>query len=92
MSLDMASIILFLRLLSEGIGVSEQIAALARRIQAGGTITDTELAQARSEMDKAKADWDKAAQPKLIQNNPEETDSNYHVPENTSDEVVENGS
>ena len=80
MGLNMTSIVLFLRLLSEGIGVSEQIATIARRIQNGEEVTDEEIKAGMKEATIAKDNWDKAAQPKLIQNNP--TALNGEVPYN----------
>jgi hypothetical protein len=53
-----ASILLVLRLVSEGVGVASQISELAKRAQAGEEISDAEIEQARKEVAESVANWD----------------------------------
>ena len=54
------SILLILKLVSEGVGVAKEIADLAKRVQAGEEITDAEIEQARKEVKASVAKWDEA--------------------------------
>ncbi len=55
------SILLILQLVSEGMGVASEIAALAKRVQAGEEITEAEIEQARAQVAASVAKWDQAA-------------------------------
>lgn len=55
------SILLVLKLVSEGVGVAKEISDLAKRVQAGEEITDIEIEAARQQVADSVAEWDKAA-------------------------------
>lgn len=55
--MDMASAILIIRLVAEGVGVAKELAALAKRVENGDKITDADIDAARAELDKAVAGW-----------------------------------
>jgi len=50
---DITSILLIVKLVADGVGVSREIAELARRVLAGEEITEDEIERARQEMDAA---------------------------------------
>lgn len=58
---DMASIIMIVRLVAEGVGVADEIAKLAKRVKNGGKITKEEIEQARKEVSDAVNEFDEAA-------------------------------
>ncbi len=55
--MDPASVNLILGLICEGVGVAAKYAELARRVRAGETITDAEIAAARQSVDDAVDQW-----------------------------------
>lgn len=57
MSMDIASAILIIKLVSEGIGAAQSVIALAKRVEAGEKITEDEINAARAEIDNAVTDW-----------------------------------
>jgi len=52
------SILLILKLVSEGVGVAKEIADLAKRIQAGEEITNAEIELARAQVAESVSNWD----------------------------------
>ena len=56
-----ASILLVLKLVAEGVGVAKEIADLAKRVQAGEEITNTEIELAQAQVTDSVAKWDAAA-------------------------------
>lgn len=58
------SVLLFMKLVSEGVGVAKEISELARRIRAGEEITEAEIDLARKQVDESVANWDEAAKEK----------------------------
>jgi len=58
--INVANIMLFILLLSEGVGVAVEIADIAKRIDAGEEITAEEIAQARTTINAAVNDWNNA--------------------------------
>lgn len=56
--MDPASILLILKLVSEGVGVVKEVADLAKRVKDGETITDVEIQAARTAIDSAVSGWD----------------------------------
>lgn len=52
------SILLVLKLVSEGVGVAKEISDLARRVQAGEEITDAEIELARAQVAESVKNWD----------------------------------
>jgi len=59
--MDAQSVNMIFRLVAQGVGVAEELAALARRVEAGGTVTDTEIREARERMRAAVDRWNAAA-------------------------------
>lgn len=59
-----ASILLVLRLVSEGVGVAKEIADLAKRVQAGEEITNAEIEQARLQVAESVKNWDDSVEEK----------------------------
>ena len=59
--MDTQSILLILKLVSEGVGVAREISELAKRVQAGETITDEEIKTAREKVQGSVDNWDEAA-------------------------------
>jgi len=55
------SILLVLKLVSEGVGVAKEIADLAKRVQAGEEITNAEIELARTQVAESVSKWDAAA-------------------------------
>ena len=55
--MDPASVLLILKLVSEGVGVAKEIADLAKRVKDGETITDAEIEAARNEVTHAVNGW-----------------------------------
>jgi len=55
--MDPASISLILALVSEGVGVAKELAALATRIQNGEAITEDEVKAAREEISDSIKGW-----------------------------------
>jgi len=55
------SITLLLALIAKGVGVAKEIAELARRAQAGETITNEEIEAAEAKIHGACETWDAAA-------------------------------
>jgi len=60
MPVDIASILLIIKLIADGIGVVEEISELAKRVQAGEIISPEEIAAARKEVEAAVNRWDNA--------------------------------
>lgn len=58
--MNTTSALLILRLVSEGVGVAKEIAALAKRVEAGEEITDAEIEEARKQVQASVDAWDKA--------------------------------
>jgi len=56
--MDTNSMLLVLKLVSEGIGVSKEIADLAKRVQAGEKITDEEIEKSRRRMIESVKKWE----------------------------------
>lgn len=56
-----ATALLVLKLVAEGVGVAKEIAELARRVEAGEEITQTEIDLAREQVAQAVKNWDEAA-------------------------------
>ncbi|HUS74305.1 MAG TPA: hypothetical protein VMY06_14690 [Sedimentisphaerales bacterium] len=73
-----ASILLVLKLVSEGVGVTKEIADLAKRVQAGEEITNAEIELAQAQVADSVAKWDAAAGGKedLAAEQPEQLSSN----------------
>lgn len=62
MVLNPASVSMILGLISEAIGVASELAALARRMQAGEEITDADVQEARAAMEQSVDRWHDAAE------------------------------
>ena len=56
--IDLAVIMMFIKLISEGVGVASEIADIAKRLNAGEEITLEEIQAARKVVDDAVAGWD----------------------------------
>ncbi|MDX9982056.1 MAG: hypothetical protein RBU25_18685 [Lentisphaeria bacterium] len=59
--MNLEAIILVLKLVAQGIGVAEEVAALAKRVLAGESVTDAEVEAATSAVRDAKSAWENAA-------------------------------
>jgi len=57
---DLTSALLIVKLVSEGIGVASEIAALAKRVARGETITNEEIAEAQRQVNAAVTGFDNA--------------------------------
>lgn len=55
---DIASIMLIINLVSEGIGVAKELKDLADRVKAGEKITDEEIENARNSINEAIANFE----------------------------------
>ena len=62
--MNVRSMILIVRLVAEGVGVAKEIAALAKRVKNGDTIKDSDIEQARSEINQAVTDWNDSVKSK----------------------------
>lgn len=58
--MDIASAVLILRLIAQGVGVAEEIASLAKRVLAGEAVTAEDVEAATLAVEDAKSAWDAA--------------------------------
>ena len=58
------STLLVLKLVSEGVGVANEISELAKRVMSGDIITDAEIEEARRQVANSVDNWNSEAQSK----------------------------